>query len=422
MILFWTVAAAMLAGALAFLLPRLLKGPAMPVNDAAADARRRLQSLESAYADGHLEQADYDSRKQAIAAELLGAVSNEDHSRDRSPGTALALGLVVPLAALVIYLQVGDLRPLQSGSTTVASTAPATDPVSGENAQAPEISEAIQQLAARLAQNPEDVEGWYLLGRSYMAVQQYDQARDALARATELDSFSPLLKVDYAEALAFSSNTGKLPAEARDLLLQALEAQPDAQKALWLLGMGAFQDGDYTEAISRWENLAALLEPGSGVAQQVEEQLNRARQAAGLPASPSEMPAPAVTQAPVTPQPVAPASGPALTVQVSVDASVAENVQPGDTVFIFARAAAGPPMPLAVQRLTASQLPATVTLDASMTMTPAMTLATFPEVVVGARISRSGSATPQTGDLEALSDPVANDRAEPIQINIDRVL
>ncbi len=412
---FWIAATVMAAAALAFVVPRLLSGPRATANPGDAGAvRRKLKSLAAARADGHLDEVEYERRRQQLASEWLDRVDRAAPVAGRSPATAYTLLILTPLAAVALYLLVGSPRAIVAAGSPAPPAATAA--ASGGEAQAPELSTAITQLAARLAQNPTDVDGWYLLGRSYMAVGRHADARDAFARALELAPGEPALMVEYAEAIAFTSGQRQLPEEAETVLRDALARQPDSQKALWMLGIGAFQRQDYRTALDYWERLEALLEPDGPVARQVGEQIAAARAALG------DGPA---AEAAAEPAPAAASDDgdtPALTIEVSLADELQARVDPNDTLFVFARAVSGPRMPLAIQRLPAASLPTRVRLDASMGMVPNMNLATFPEVVVGARISKSGSAVPQPGDLEALSDPVSNRRPEPVRLLIDRVL
>ncbi len=438
MIGFWIAATAMAALALGFVVPRLMRGARdAGASPAASEAQRKLASLEQALADGHLTRDEYARRRERLAATLPEAPERAP-TATATPVTAWALLILTPLAAVALYLQVGNpgAIPALAQSATPAPAATAH----GDEVGAPELTSAITQLAARLAQDPDDVNGWFLLGRSYMAVDRYTDARGAFKRALELVPGEPALMVEYAEAIAFADGQGRLPEQSETLLRAALELEPESQKALWMLGIAAFQRRDYDAALENWQHLERLLEPDSPVARQLAGQIAEARAARGDTPEPSApaiavgQPAPEPTAAPIAveqpapePLPAAalePADGdaPALTIEVSLAEELRARVAPGDTLFVFARAVSGPRVPLAIQRLPAAELPARVRLDDTMGMMPSMTLATFPEVIVGARISKSGNAVPQPGDFEALSGPVSNRSREPVRLHIDKVL
>ena len=422
MTMFWISATLMVAFALLFFVPGLLRGSRTSIKElghSAASQRLHLQSLESAFRDGHLNKKDYQSRRQKISDAMMATIeeSPEVGDADRSTGLGLTLAFVLPLLTLFLYLQEGTPEALEDQPER-GHSAPTDEP----QQQAPALGQAIASLIARLDQNPDDVDGWLLLGRSYMSMQNYQAARNALQRANELEPNEPLIMIDLAESIAFSSGQRELPGAAVALLERALKAEPTAQKALWLLGLGKYQQGDYQSALELWEQLLPLLEPGNGVAGTVTEQINNARQQLGMDLMTGAAPTASPPAAPIQSTPAGSEATRTLTVEVSLAAELSNRINPSDTLFIFARPVAGPKMPLALRRLTAGQLPVTVTLDDTMGMMPEMNLASFPEVVVGARISRSGDAMPQTGDLEAVSDPVPNNQQQPIKLEINSVL
>jgi cytochrome c-type biogenesis protein CcmH len=428
MTLFWIFATLMVAVALLFFVPGLLRGPRTSIKElghSVATHRQQLQSLELAHRDGHLNKKDYQSRRQEISDAMMAAMaeSPQPAAADRSPVMGVALAFMIPILTVFLYLQEGTPEALgDQPERRHATSQPQPQPDAGQQ-QAPELGEAIAGLIARLNQNPEDIEGWLLLGRSYMSMQNYAAARDALQHAHDLDPNEPVIMIDLAESIAFSSGQRELPETAYSLLERALLVEPTAQKALWLMGLGKYQQGDFQDALGHWEQLLSLLEPGSPVADTVTEQINNAREQLGAAAMPgpgamaAATPVAAATQAPTA----AGQASRSLTVEVSLSAELGDRVRPSDTLFVFARPVTGPKMPLAIQRLTAGQLPLTVTLDDTMGMMPQMNLATFPEVVVGARISRSGDATPQPGDLEVLSGPIANNQQQPVRLEINTV-
>ncbi|HET7925450.1 MAG TPA: hypothetical protein VFL30_11165, partial [Rhodanobacteraceae bacterium] len=228
--------------------------------------------------------------------------------------------------------------------------------------------------------------------------------------------------VEYAQALALAAPDHKLQGEPRALLEGVIAKDAKNQRALWLLGISDYQNEDYANAIARWKVLLPLLQPDSDVARSVRNEIAdaEARRDGREPPQPEAASAEAPTSESAAS--AAPARAPHLTVNVALDPKLKEKLDPEATLFVFARAASGPPMPLAIQRLKASQLPATVTLDDSMSMMPAMKLSKFPQVVVGARVSKSGNAMPQSGDLQTVSSPLDSHRSEPVALVIDQVV
>lgn len=391
---FWIIAALMTALALYAVLRPLLR------DGGAGDPR--LAALEAAHRAGVLDAKEYASKRAALSADAAAPAAPAPRA------LSLVLALLVPLAAFGIYRQIGDLRALDP--TLMAAAAVATHASTGE-APAPDMEQAVAGLAAKMAQNPDDVDGWVLLGRAYKQMQRFTESRDALAKAMALAPDQPDVMVEYAEAQAMAAPDRRIEGEPRALLEKALAANPQHQRALWLLGISDAQAGDAVGAVRRWETLLPLLPPDSEVAKSVSEQIAQARAEAGL--APGAV-VPATDAAPAASVPAiaaaataATAAGPKLVVRVDVAPELKGRIQPGDTLFVFARMPEGPRMPLAIQRRQADSLPITVTLDDSMGMLPTMKLSSSPQVVVGARISRSGNATPQSGDFQGLSPPLA---------------
>jgi cytochrome c-type biogenesis protein CcmH len=316
---------------------------------------------------------------------------------------ALILALVTPPVVLGAYLAVGTPQALQ--------------PMPAVENQAT-LADATRQLRESLQRKPDDAHGWALLAQAYAALGQPQQALDALNHLLELKPDDPDAMVAWVEATAETSPSHRIDDASRAKLERALQIEPTHQRALWLLGISDFQRNDYAGAAKQWKTLLPLLEPGSSVAETIKQQLAEAEARAGG----TQNTTPAATDAAATASPAsAAASSVALNVTVKLDPALVAKVQPADTLFVFAQAADGPPMPLAVARLKASDLPAKVTLTDAMAMTPAMTLSKFPKVRVVARISRSGNALPQAGDLESAPVEVATDSHAPVALTIDKV-
>jgi cytochrome c-type biogenesis protein CcmH len=249
-----------------------------------------------------------------------------------------------------------------------------------------------------------------MLARSYAVLQRFPEASKAFARARELAPENPQLMADHADVLAMLQGQ-RVAGEPAQLAQRALTIDPDNLKALALAGSAAFEDKDYTGALKHWTRASRLAEPGSPFAQGLAGSIAQARAAGGQ--EPAGASAPALAQAPAPAAPAAPAPAAApgtarLTGVVQLAGALAAQAAPGDTVFVFARAADGPRMPLAILKMRVSDLPLNFTLDDSTAMSPQMKLSNFPRVIVGARISRSGDAMPRTGDLVGQVGPVDN--------------
>lgn len=403
MLLFSLCAALMLAAALAFVLPPLLRAPADP-------QQRARAALEAAHAAGVLDARELERK--------LAKLPNTPVPRP-SRAFALLCALVLALAAVGLYRQLGEPRALDP---TLRAAAPT--PASSDSAgAAPSMDQAVAGLAERLRQQPDDLDGWLLLGRAYKTMERFGPAREALANAIRLAPESADVMVEYAEALALDTPSRRIEGEARTLIDRALAAEPQHQRALWLLGIAKLQAGQPAEAVADWERLRALLSDEKAIAS-LQQQIDDARRSAGMPVETTTSTAAAATPPATAPaaNTAAPTGGPQLTIQVDIAPELRSQVGASDVLFVFARAVEGPRMPLAIQRLPAGRLPTTVTLDDSSSMLPTLKLSSLTQVVVGARISKSGQATPQSGDLQVLSAPVATTQRDPLQLTINEVV
>ena len=389
MFAFIVIAALMLATALALVLTPLLRGRSAA--DSAGEARRLLGLLDASHASGILSDAEYAAKRAELGERLLGTLDVSATPRRGYPA-AIAIALILPAAAIVLYRMVGT---------------PAA-------------------LAAKLKQNPNDAEGWTLLGRAYEATQRFEQARDALKHAYDMAKGDPDVAVAYAEALALASPTRRIEGAPRQILDTALKAAPDNERGLWLLGISEFQAKKYDSAIAAWKHLISVLPKDSDILPSVQQQIARAEAERDGKPLPAEEPQESIATASETVAAAAPAStpgsGPQLHVEVALDPKLAGKLAPGAVLFVYAKAAQGPPMPLAIQRMDAAKLPVTVTLTDGMGMLPSMRLSQFPQVLIGARVSKSGNAMPQSGDLQVLSKPLPVTTTTPIKLTIDSVV
>ena len=411
MSIFLSIAGLMVAVALAWLLPTLLKRQrsVSATTEAASNLsilRDQLAELERDLARGTLSQADYQQARDDFDRRVLEELS-EPASRAAVAGSgrriALVLGLLMPLCAGLLYWQIGSLPGLENGSA-----APHAGKVSPEQVEA-----MVAKLAARLEQAPEDADGWALLGRSYMTMQRYDQAAKAYERATSLIKNNADLYADYADALAMAQGR-RIDGKPLKLVEEALRVDPNHWKALAIAGSAAFERKDYKAAIGYWEKLLARVGPETEFGRSVASNLDEARQLAGIAAPVAKNGAPvatgnatsAATPAAKESQKEPAAGGGRLSGTVKLSPALAGKAAPEDTVFIFARAVQGSRMPLAIVRRQVKDLPYSFVLDDSQAMSPEMKLSKFTEVVVSARISKAGNAVPQSGDLQGVSKAV----------------
>ena len=396
MTLFWVIAVALMVVAVAALVRPLWRAAgAKPVDRRASNVailREQLAELEAERASGAIDAAAADAARAEIERRVLDETAGSEIHAQRKPSRsgALALALLVPAMAVGLYLHLGNRGALDPMLVQPASQATEHD-----------VEVLVESLAQRMREQPGDPEGWALLGRVYSRMQRFEPARDAFAQAVALRPGDAQLLADYADALAMTQGR-TLKGEPHKLIEQALQADPKNLKALALAGSAAMEQRDFKRAIDYWRQARAIAPDGSPFAAGIDQSLADARAAAGLPDS-------AVTS-----------SATAINGSVSIAPALAAQVPSGATLFVFARAAEGPRMPLAIQRSSVGTWPASFTLDDTMAMSPSLKLSAFDRVVVGARISRSGSATPQPGDLEGQSDPLTPGPA-PLAVVIDRV-
>jgi len=423
MTVFWSLAAVMIMIALLFILPALFrrsKSGARSIDRNTLNVeviRSQLAELDTDLQIGRLSQDQYAAARRDLEQELLSdlAGSNAGGSGKTRSGQWAALVLIIgiPLLAAALYNQLGSRQIIPLLAQMQANPQPHPGSASGGR---PSVEEMVNKLAERMRSQPDDMKGWVMLARSYVVLKRYDDAVDAYRNILQLGGNSPELLADYADALAMSAG-GRFTPETGELLTRALAAEPDNVKALWLAGHWKNQQGDYTAAIEYWQHAATLLPADGEDAAVISRQIAQAREQLGLPPQAAMQTAAAATASPVEP-PAAKASA-AIQVSVSLDPQLAAQVRPDDTVFVFARAAQGPRMPLAIVRKQVRDLPLNVSLDDSLAMSPAMVLSKFTEVSVGARISRSGNAMPQSGDLEGSKSPVAVGKDQNVAITID---
>lgn len=307
---------------------------------------------------------------------------------------------------LVAVLAVGAAGYAITGTPRLVSQAPQTQ-AAPEEPSAAQIEQMVEGLAQRLKQQPDDVEGWTMLGRSYLVMGRAADAVTAFREVQRRRPDSAAALVDVAGALAMS-NGQRLNDEALALTQQALKLEPDNLKALSLAGSAAFDRQDWAGAVKHWERIVAVSPPGSEYLPQVQAGIDAARQRGGL-------------AEPAGKAPAAAAAGAGVSGRVTLSAALRDKASPEDTVFVYARAAEGPRMPLAIVKKQVKDLPLDFVLDDSMAMSPAARLSQAPRVVVGARISKSGNAMPQPGDLQGQSAAVAPG-AKGLAIEIREVL
>jgi cytochrome c-type biogenesis protein CcmH len=404
--LFWIVALLLVAAAVAVLVWPLLsarKARALAPDDGATTTsvyRDHKRQLDEELAAGAITPSERDRQLEELAARLgaeldaaPGATSAPPRSSRASYVTALALVAVVPVTALLLYATFGNPGALQTQAQ--ADRRPAMSHA--------EIEAMVAKLATRMRERPDDPAGWRLLARAYTAMGRYADAVAAFVEAARRSPEDASLLADWADALAMQKQS--LQGEPSQLVERALALDPNHPKALSLAATAALERKDYDGAIAQWRRLKMQFPPGSAEVGEVDAMIAEAEAAKrGGPAAAAALSA--ADGAAKREASAAAIDDTAITGRVSLDPRLRDRTAAGDAVFVFARAADGPRMPLAVARTTAGALPYAFRLDDSMAMTPQARLSAAGEVIVEARVSKSGSATPAPGDLRGASAPL----------------
>jgi len=379
--------------------------------------KQRLTELDLDLQQGQIDQDNYDATRQDLEKQLLNDIpeNEEINIADNSNNTSSLLITLttVPLLAIGLYLYLGSPDAInQPAPSKKAST---TNPHEANQppAQAPSIAEVVVKLEKKLKTEPGNKKLLFLLARSYTHLKQFKNAESAYERLTRLVTDNASYWADYADIAAFNQK-GNLAGKPYELIKHALSVLPEHPKAIWLAGTYYYQQKEYKKAIRFWEKLRALLPPESRNMQSINASIASAEAKLGIkPTMATKTPAPQSTPS-------------AASVSITGVARIADNlksrVQPGDTVFIYARASKGPRMPLAVVRKQVRDLPISFTLNDSMAMMPQMKLSSFKNVVVSARISRSGNAITQSGDLSSAKINVTVGDMKKLVLEINQVV
>ncbi len=404
---FFLIAAAFILVALAFVLPPIWRARALQQADLDHRnidiARNRLAELKNNLRAGGISQAQFDEQVaelELVLSDDLGIESRVKSVNTQGRWMAYVIAMGIPVLAGALYFSLGRFDAVEHGEELAQAA-------SGGMPSPADIEKMVAGLADKMKANPDDAEGWLMLGKSYKYLEQYPKAADAFANAYRLMGDKPDVMLLYAEALAFAANKN-LAGKPGELIVKALALDPENPNGLWLGGLAKVQQGDPQGAATLWRKLEALLPEGSEPRKEMHNII------AGLPGK-----AQTAASEPQMP-PAAAASPRSITVEVSLAADLLQSANPGDTVFIYAQALTGPKMPLAIVRKQVSELPVKVTLDDTMAMMPAMKLSNFSEVKLLARISPSGQAVTQPGDLIGAVEKAAVSGSNEYKVEINR--
>ena len=393
MIAFWLIASVMVVMALLLIIPPLFRGdknsPLSRKQQNIAIAKERLEALMSELIRGDITRDQYSQARseleQALYNDLDGLESTIKPAAPRGRWAATVIGVTLPAMACGLYFLLGTPDAVDLKNNAAAH-------IGGSSPEQVASVEAMaEKLRDRLQSQPDDVDGWLMLARTYQVMGRDQQSVEILATVYQQAKDNPDVLVQYAYAL-IRTNGGNYEGQPATLVSKALARQPFHQSGLWLAGMVAAQKGQYPQALAHWKKLEPLLVEAPQDLQRLQGLIQQARQKMGI-VQPKTSPTSLSVQDSYT------RVEKTVRVAVSLDSSLANKISANDSLFIYAQALSGPPVPLAVVRTTAGSLSLDVELNDDLAMMPAMKLSKFAQVRISARISKSGNAIPQSGDF-----------------------
>lgn len=409
---FIAIAVAMVTVALAWVLWPLLRpaAAARSVEHSAANVtifKDQFADLDADLARGTISAEQYAESKTELERRLIDEVRatppSVRHERHARRWPALIVALAVPIAAGLLYWRIGTPDALSASTMAVQdSNQPSRE----------QVDAMIAQIKQRLEREPDNIEAWAILARTHYALGNFQESSAAYARLSMLVPYDADLLADYADALAMGQGR-KFAGRPMELVQMALKIEPTQWKALAMAGSEAFDRKDYRAAAEFWQRLQDTAPAEAPIRQRIQASIDEARSLAGMP--------PLALAANKKSDVAASTDGRSISGTVSLSPALASKVRPDDSVFVFARPADGSRMPVAVVRARASELPLRFTLDDSRAMAPTSKISALTEVIVNARVSRSGNAIPASGDLEGATEKVKVG-TQGMQLTIDRAI
>ena len=374
----------------------------------------KLNELNLDLEEERIDQVAYKVARQELDRELL--IDTPVESKETSahhyaveakkhPALALAIAVFLPMLSLLVYMQLGMHADAEK---QLAASAPNAEK------STPSVDQMVAKLEKYLQDNKGELKDWVMLGRSYKHLGRFGEAANAFATANQMEK-NPQVLLEHAEVVALM-NGQRFNEQARKLALEALALAPDNVNALWFSGVAEFQFANYRESIKHLSQLSSVAAEDAEVDRSIRHYISQAREqliVAGKSVASMDELLPAVKK-------VAVANPASLKVNIDISAEARKNFTASDIVFVYAKALKGPKMPLAAQRLTLADLPASVVLDDSMAMVEGMSLSAFKQVVVSARVTKTGTAIAQSGDY--IGQVTVNDvtSSKELMVNIDR--
>jgi cytochrome c-type biogenesis protein CcmH len=338
--------------------------------------REELDKLEAEHTAGIITSADYEIAHAEMRQRLFQDTIEEDDQEvaGSAKKTAIGLSIFIVLLSSALYFSLGDVvRIAQRNSEK---------PITQES-----VEKMVAEFAIKMEKDPSNLKGWAMLARSYRILGRNEDAAKAYARAGNFIDSDPQLLADYADVLAANAN-GSFVGKPLQLINQALKLDPDNLMALWLSGTASYNASNYKAAVQTWEKLAKQIPPNSDEARAIQGSIAEARSKGGLAA-----PAPDAS------------SAKNISGKIELSAELKSKIKPGDIVMVIARKP-GERMPVAVLKVPASEFPMSFTLNDSLAMNPSAPLSQLTEASVEVRISKTGMAKPEAGDLISTSQTI----------------
>jgi len=420
---FWIITILMVVAGLLLLLPTLRgKKVNLPGGNREQNisiAQERMQELKNELEAGTLTQETYQETLEELEKGLLIDVTGADQKASDTPAPAgkmvlAALVVLVPLLSYGLYDLYGSPQYLDvagPGNHSAMST-DASNPSAAK--KLPSMEEMIAGLQKKTAEDPDDPNSWYLLGRLYAATDQFPESVKAYEKLVVVSDRQATALVVLADSLAMTQG-GKLAGRPKSLVMEALEKEPAHTTALWMAGQSAADEKQYLAAIDYWQRAAQGLKDDKEMLAELRSMIDEAAvfaRADGMQVAESSLPEPSQEN------PVSPANS--ISIEVTIDPSLLGQIGERDVLFIFARAVSGPPMPLAAIKRQARELPVSIVLDDSSLLRPGTSLSQFEQLKLGARVSRSGQPVAQSGDLQSAVQVVKTASNESILLHIDQ--
>jgi len=413
MTLFWVLAGIFIVASLLFILPTLLRNKEIDTGVTRNSTnvsiyQDQISELDKDLRNDILNQEQYNQSKHELQQRMMldmsvkSSISEKIINSKRSIATPIVLALLIPVSAVSLYLLLGNTKALLP-QPAVKQMELVGNNLTSEDDSHQEISSMVDNLVKRLEKEPDDLEGWKMLGQTYAIMGRFDEAREVYAKLLAKSPDNPEALVNYADVFAMTQD-GSLMGKPVELIHKALSIDPKNPKALALAGTAKFEQGEFMQAAVYWEELLEIIPADSKLAQSVSGSIKQAKSLASNNEGDVLI---AKQQSPKSDKDLSnKASSHTISGVVNISPALLAKISPEDTLYIYARAKNGPRMPLAIVRLQAKDLPAKFTLKDGMGMNPNMKLTRFPEVIISARVTKSGKAVPANGDLQGFSEVV----------------